>query len=162
MKALIIEDEINAYEYLSRILLQIRSDIIIVKNLESVKDSLNFLKDDTEVDLIFMDIQLSDGLSFEIFDHFRISTPVIFTTAFDQYALDAFKVHSIDYLLKPIDPDDLQKALKKYQDFYSQDHGAEDRRIDQLLQSLKKPKKIAAWLEKVVILCISMWWILAM
>jgi two-component system, LytTR family, response regulator LytT len=78
---------------------------------------LRYLSSDPNIDLIFMDIQLADGLSFDIFEQVKITTPVIFTTAFDQYTLKAFKVNSIDYLLKPIDENELQKSLENTKNF---------------------------------------------
>jgi len=115
MKILIIEDEINAFEYLKSSLEKLQPTIGILAHLESVEESINWLYQNTPPDLIFLDIQLSDGLSFEIFKHVAVQSPIIFTTAFDQYAIDAFKVNSIDYLLKPIHIDDLQRALNKFQ-----------------------------------------------
>ena len=113
MNILSIEDEVNAYEYLKSMLLKINPDISSISNIDSVQSSLNYLSEHQDrVDLIFMDIQLSDGLSFEIFNHLELTTPIIFTTAYDQYALDAFKVYSVDYLLKPIHIDDLRNAIK--------------------------------------------------
>lgn len=114
MNFLIIEDEYNAFEYLHKSIKKIRPDAILLEHLESVEDAVNWLHQNETPQLIFLDIQLSDGLSFEIFKHVKINCPIIFTTAFDQYAIDAFKVNSIDYLLKPIDGKDLQRALDKF------------------------------------------------
>lgn len=114
MKTLIIEDETNAFEYLKAILRKIQPDIEILAHLESVEEAVNWLHQHESPDLIFLDIQLSDGLSFEIFRHVSVQAPVIFTTAFDQYAIDAFRVNSVDYLLKPIHIDDLKRALEKF------------------------------------------------
>ena len=116
MKALIIEDEINAYEYLEGLMTNLISDIEIVDHIDSVEDSINFFHGDQQVDLVFMDIQLSDGLSFEIFKHAEVKAPIIFTTAYDEYAVRAFKLNSIDYLLKPISKDDLSHALQKFEE----------------------------------------------
>lgn len=115
MKILIIEDEINAFEYLQSIIKKLKPATQILAHVESVEDSINWLHQNEAPDLIFLDIQLADGLSFEIFNHVEINTPIIFTTAFDQYAIDAFKVNSIDYLLKPIHIDDLKQALTKFE-----------------------------------------------
>jgi DNA-binding LytR/AlgR family response regulator len=114
MKILIIEDEINAFEYLSTIIRKVQAGVEILAHLESVEEAVNWLHQHEHPDLIFLDIQLSDGLSFEIFKYVQIQVPIIFTTAFDQYAIDAFRVNSIDYLLKPIHVDDLERALQKY------------------------------------------------
>jgi len=114
MNVLIIEDEPFAQKELKRLLNGLDHDIQIMKCIDSVEESLNYLADHPDPDLIFMDIQLSDGLSFEIFNCTEVKPPVIFTTAYDEYAIKAFKVNSIDYLLKPIEEEDLGHALKKY------------------------------------------------
>ena len=113
MKVVIVEDEAPAFRRLQKILEEIDPSIEIVEVLDSVEESIVWLKDHDQHDLIFMDIQLSDGLSFEIFDSVRITSPVIFTTAFDEYTLRAFKVNSIDYLLKPIKKEELESSLAK-------------------------------------------------
>ncbi|MEM7108338.1 MAG: LytTR family DNA-binding domain-containing protein [Bacteroidota bacterium] len=114
MKVLIIEDEVPAAEKLERYLKRYDDEIEVVEKLNSVSSSTVWLqKHQGAVDLIFMDIQLLDGKSFEIFDQVQIQKPIIFITAFDEYAIDAFKVNSIDYLLKPITFDDLSGALEK-------------------------------------------------
>ncbi|NRB46504.1 MAG: response regulator transcription factor [Saprospiraceae bacterium] len=114
MNILIIEDEINAFEYLRSMLKKIDPSVKILAHLDSVEDSVNWLHQNQQPELIFMDIQLADGLCFEIFNYVEVKSPIIFTTAFDQYAIEAFKVNSIDYLLKPIIPEDLRKAIEKY------------------------------------------------
>ncbi len=115
MRIIIIEDEIPALEKLKRYLGKYPDDIQVIHELRSVKESVKALEETDTYDLVFMDIQLLDGLSFEIFDRVEIKSPVIFTTAYDEYALDAFKVNSIDYLLKPITYMDLSRSLKKFQ-----------------------------------------------
>lgn len=112
MKVLIIEDEIPAQEELVRILRKHFPDMEILDIIGSVRDSVEWLKRKT-ADLIFMDIQLLDGCCFDIFAMVNVTTPVIFTTAYDQYALKAFKVNSVDYLLKPVDEDELVAAVRK-------------------------------------------------
>jgi DNA-binding LytR/AlgR family response regulator len=114
MNVLIIEDEVFAADKLDRMLKEIDPSINISAKLGSVKESSKWLSGNS-ADLIFLDIQLSDGISFSIFDQVSINTPVIFTTAFDQYAIKAFQVNSISYLLKPIRKNDLTDSLKKYQ-----------------------------------------------
>jgi DNA-binding LytR/AlgR family response regulator len=113
MKVIIIEDEKPSARRLQRMLstLQIEAETM----LHSVEESITWFQNNEHPDLIFLDIQLSDGLSFEIFETINIQSAVIFTTAFDEYALQAFKLNSIDYLLKPIDAVDLAKAVKKYE-----------------------------------------------
>jgi len=114
MKVLIIEDEQPAAEKLKRYLLKHDPTIEICSTLTSVESSIKWLNTNQGVlDLIFMDIQLEDGLSFEIFSSIKVNTPVIFTTAYDEYAIDAFKVNSIDYLLKPITYTDITQSIQK-------------------------------------------------
>lgn len=115
MKVLIIEDEAPAFRRLEKILLQLDPSIEILEVLDSVEDTVKWVKNHQQPDLALMDIQISDGISFQIFEKTTIDFPVIFTTAFDEYLLKAFKVNSIDYLLKPIKPDELAQALEKYQ-----------------------------------------------
>ncbi|MEN9571307.1 MAG: hypothetical protein RL172_2538 [Bacteroidota bacterium] len=120
MKVLIIEDEAPAANRLCKLLQTHMDEAEIMQRLDSVEASVKYLQQaTTQPDLIFMDIQLADGLSFDIFNQVNVNTPVIFTTAFDQYTLKAFKVNSIDYLLKPIDDTELQKALEKFEKFYA-------------------------------------------
>ena len=114
MKVLIIEDEVLAAEKLARLLLSVDSTIEIMAKLQSVLETVNWLHSQPDPELIFMDIQLDDGICFEIFDAVKIKTPVIFTTAYDSYAIRAFQVNSVDYLLKPIEKEPLIKALEKY------------------------------------------------
>ncbi len=121
MKVVIVEDEPLASEKLERYLLKYDTDIVVMNRLRSIGEAVDWIKQyQHEVDLIFMDIQLEDGLSFEIFNKVEVNTPVIFTTAFDEFAIDAFKVNSIDYLLKPILFTELSKALKKFVTLRSQ------------------------------------------
>lgn len=113
MNVLIIEDESLAADKLEHMLKELDQDINILAKLGSIKESAKWLFQHT-ADLIFLDIQLSDGISFSIFEQITINTPVIFTTAFDQYAIKAFQINSISYLLKPIRKSDLAESLKKY------------------------------------------------
>jgi len=113
-KALIIEDEKPAAEHLQRLINQVDIKIDIIKIISSVDEALLWFDVSPLPDLIFLDVQLSDGLSFEIFNHLNITCPVIFTTAYEEYAIKAFKVNSIDYLLKPIGIDDLKNAINKF------------------------------------------------
>jgi DNA-binding LytR/AlgR family response regulator len=112
MKALIIEDEILASKHLIQILNEV-GDISIIAVLESIKETVKWFGKNPQPDIVFMDIHLSDGSAFEIFKDTKITCPIVFTTAYDKYALKAFKVNSIDYLLKPIEVDDVREALKK-------------------------------------------------
>jgi len=113
MKVIIVEDEAIAADNLESMVKQLDPAIHIMAKIESVRDTVKWLQQNT-ADLIFMDIHLSDGLSFSIFEEINLQTPVIFTTAYDQYTMKAFKVYSIDYLLKPIEISELQRSLEKY------------------------------------------------
>jgi DNA-binding LytR/AlgR family response regulator len=117
MKVVIIEDEAFAALRLKKMIHAFNPDIKILAELESVAESVKWFKSNPEPDLIFLDIHLEDDLSFAIFDQVNISSPVIFTTAFDEYAIKAFKLKSIDYLLKPIVHEELAAALKKYEQY---------------------------------------------
>ncbi|GLR16525.1 LytR/AlgR family response regulator transcription factor [Portibacter lacus] len=114
MKILIIEDEARAANQLQILLKECFFNYDLLGILDSVVDVIDWYQKNAAPDLIFMDIQLADGLSFEIFQKVKIEAPIIFTTAFDQYAIQAFKVNSIDYLLKPIQNTDMQAAIDKF------------------------------------------------
>lgn len=114
MNVLIIEDEKPSARRLGRMLAEL--DIEANEMLHSVEEAIAWFKNNEHPDLIFLDIQLSDGLSFEIFDQVDVKSAIIFTTAFDEYALQAFKLNSVDYLLKPIDDEDLEKAVTKFKE----------------------------------------------
>ena len=118
MKALIIEDETAAALNLEAILKQVAPGVEVIGTLESVEESIGWLRANPQPDLLFMDIHLADGDSFRIFDAVEITAPVIFTTAYDQYALEAFKVNSIDYLLKPFSFADFNRSVTKAQSLY--------------------------------------------
>ena len=113
MKALIIEDEMIAAKALKKLLGEVSPGIEIVGVLESIEDSVEWIEENPMPDVIFMDIHLADGSSFAIFDKVSITCPVIFTTAYDEYALKAFEVNSIDYLLKPVSKEALERAMHK-------------------------------------------------
>lgn len=121
MKVLIIEDEKPAARRLERLLANQKTQIEVLDKIDSVKGAVKWFGGNSNPDVVFMDIQLADGLSFEIFEHVEISAPIIFTTAYDEYALKAFKVNSIDYLLKPIDEDELQAAFDKLNNLIHKD-----------------------------------------
>ncbi|MGB5361187.1 LytR/AlgR family response regulator transcription factor [Eudoraea sp.] len=113
MNVLIIEDEKPAARRLARLLTEL--NVSVSNMLHSVEEAVEWFQNNKHPDLIFLDIQLSDGLSFEIFDLVEVNSAIIFTTAYDEYALQAFKLNSIDYLLKPIDDEELESAVRKYQ-----------------------------------------------
>lgn len=114
MKAVIIEDERLAADLLKNIIKQLDEDIEIITTLQTIEDSVEWLNNNEHPDIMFVDIHLADGSSFSIFEKTEVRCPIVFTTAYDEYALKAFEVNSIDYLLKPINKDDLQRALNKY------------------------------------------------
>jgi two-component system response regulator LytT len=121
MRILIVEDETAAYENLVDILAGIDPAIQIAGNTESIRQTIQWLQINPLPDLILMDIHLSDGSAFSIFDTVKLETPIIFTTAYDEYAIEAFKVNSIDYLLKPIKVEDMERALDKFRKWTRQD-----------------------------------------
>ncbi len=114
MKVIIIEDEKLSAEHLENLLKKIDSSIEIVSVVDSVKRSIEMFSKGVDADLLFVDIHLADGLSFDIFTKMEVNTPIVFTTAFDEYAIKAFKLNSVDYLLKPIGIEDLKGALSKF------------------------------------------------
>ncbi len=143
MNILIIEDEVLAAERLTELLRKYNEQFTIVHPLDSVKDSVEWLRTHPAPDLILMDIQLSDGTSFNIFNQVEVKSPVIFTTAYDQYAIQAFKVNSIDYLLKPIAYPQLTQALNKWQTlgWHTNRLPAEWLSLTESLRKLEKPYK---------------------
>lgn len=142
MKILIVEDEQAALRRLKKMLANIDQSepIEIIGELDSIEQTINWMNDKEKPDLIFMDIHLADGSCFDIFRHVDIQKPIIFTTAYDEYALQAFKVNAIDYLLKPIKKDELEAALQK---FLKTKPGADINyeALSSLLGSAAKPKR---------------------
>ncbi len=117
VKTLIVEDEPSAVNRLIKELAKVESIAFeVLATIATVKDTINWFDTHQSVDLVFMDIHLNDGLSLEVFKHTKVNAPVIFTTAYDEYALQAFKVNSIDYLLKPINSSELKSAIKRFQE----------------------------------------------
>ena len=116
-KILIIEDEEAASRRLSKMIIEILPDSFIYPAIVSITSAVNWLQNNPTPDLLFLDVHLSDGQSFEIFKLVKVTCPIIFTTAYDQYALEAFKVNSIDYLLKPIKKEELQRSINKFIQF---------------------------------------------
>ena len=113
MNVLIIEDELSAVKRLENLLKEVSEEANVIARLDSIESSVEWLQNNQSPDVILMDIQLADGSSFEIFSRTDVKAPIIFTTAYDQYAIDAFKVNSIDYLLKPIKKDELAASFEK-------------------------------------------------
>ncbi|AFL83441.1 response regulator of the LytR/AlgR family [Belliella baltica DSM 15883] len=140
MNILIIEDENPAAKRLMQLIKEILPTAILYGNLDSVESSIDRLSSNPAPDLIFCDIQLADGLSFSIFENIEVNSPIIFTTAFDQYAIKAFKLNSIDYLLKPIDPKELKHAIEKFQQ-QTQTPNLDFNKIKEIIQAENKTYK---------------------
>ncbi len=140
MKILIVEDEELAVKKLTKTVNAVDESAEIIGVADSIKSTVEWLENNPTPDLILMDIELADGQSFEVFNLTQVKSPVIFTTSYDEYALQAFKVNSIDYLLKPIQKEDLQLALSKYQhlkNIYKKDEG-QPGSLDQIIKELQQ------------------------
>jgi two-component system LytT family response regulator len=141
MKAVIIEDEEVAAQALALLLEELYPDVTVLATLQSVEDSVEWLQSHAAPDLLFMDIHLSDDSSFAIFDRVAVTCPVIFTTAYDKYALRAFEVNSIDYLLKPIHQANLRRAIEKYRNLPAA-KGIDSHALATLLDSIRREKAV--------------------
>lgn len=143
MRVIIVEDELHNYRLLRGMVEKLRPDWQIVEWFESVKSTVAWLKSNPAPDLIFMDIQLTDGISFSIFDQVNVTSMVIFTTAYDEYALRAFQVNSIDYQLKPIKQDKLQLSIEKFEHMVSASNEKPESATDykELLQAITSGEK---------------------
>jgi DNA-binding LytR/AlgR family response regulator len=150
MKALIVEDEALIAKELTNKIARVADDIDVIDILPSLKTAKRWFMQNAEPDLIFMDIQLSDGVSFELFDIYKVNCPVIFTTAYDEYALRAFKVNGVDYLLKPVDDDELKKAIDKSRTIIG-NKNVPPLNIQQLIQHLKGDEIASLYKEKFVV-----------
>ena len=137
MKALIIEDENPAAKQLVNILKKL-NDIEVIDILDSIKSTIQWFKTNTRPDVVFMDIHIADGSAFKIFDFIEITCPIIFTTAYDEYAINAFKVNSVDYLLKPITQEAVEKAFKKINVLTGEK--TTQKEISQIIKELNKIK----------------------
>jgi DNA-binding LytR/AlgR family response regulator len=137
MKVLIIEDEAPAYRRLEKLIKECDPSTEIVGIIQSVKDGIEWFQQNKIPDLIFSDIQLADDLSFSIFKELKITVPIIFVTAFDEYAINAFKFYSIDYLLKPINLEDLRTSLEKYNNIQQK---SSSNNFEELLNKLTEKK----------------------
>jgi two-component system response regulator LytT len=135
MKALIIEDEILAAKHLKHVLNEV-GGIVVISVLDSISETIDWFRSNQQPELLFLDIHLADGSAFEIFNHVDVTCPIIFTTAYDEYALKAFKVNSVDYLLKPIDTMDVKNALKKLNGLSSANNVQSD--IKNLIETFRK------------------------
>lgn len=141
MKAVIVEDEKLVAEQLSRLISELDPEVEIVTVLSNVKTAVKWFQEHPGPDLIFMDIQLSDGISFDIFEKVNIECPVIFTTAYHEYALRAFKVNSVDYLVKPIDKEELKKSLEKFR----KQHQAPAMDLKEIIRSITQPDAVKTY-----------------
>lgn len=151
MNAVIIEDEKLIAQELQYNLSHIAPDVKIIEILPSLKTSFKWFMDNAEPDLIFADIQLSDGVSFEIFERYSLKCPIIFTTAYDEYAIKAFKVNGTDYLLKPLDIDELKKAIDKVRAIV-QSKSEYPKDMQQLLEMMSNPSaSLTSFKEKFIV-----------
>ncbi len=148
MKIVIIEDEFRAANQLQKLLKKSSIHFELLEVIDTVKDAVKWFQNNAMPDVVFMDIQLADGLSFEIFQKVEVSAPIIFTTAFDQYAIQAFKVNSIDYLLKPIQQEDLDIALNKYFKTKESSSKINSAILKELLNSVQTPNERSGILVK--------------
>ncbi len=140
MKVLIVEDEELAVKKLKKTLQNVEESAFIAGETDSIKSTVQWLENNPAPDLILMDVELSDGQSFEIFHHVKVKSPVIFITSYDEYALKAFKVNSVDYLLKPVQKEDLEAAIGKYKELrnmYRDDNDNATAEIDLLMKKLQ-------------------------
>ena len=143
MNILIVEDETAAAVNLKAILRNVAPSYRVLAVLETIEETVEYFQDanQTRPDLVFMDIHLADGESFRIFDSVEIDSPIIFTTAYDEYALRAFKVNSIDYILKPIKSDDLQRALEKFTRLSGAEKSSYQERIDAMIETSQQERQ---------------------
>jgi DNA-binding LytR/AlgR family response regulator len=149
MRFLIVEDEYPAAKRLSQLILKMRPGTEICGTLDSVESTLQWLKDNPAPDLAFFDIQLGDGLSFDIFQQSPFMGPVVFTTAYDQYTLKAFKQDSVDYLLKPIEEEELAAALQKFDRRQQSPNMLSPDVLQSLVNSLSKPQYQSRFIIKI-------------
>lgn len=141
MNIVIIEDEPIAASRLEKMLSKLYSNVNVLSQPDSIKSSISFFeKNEEAIDLVFMDIHLSDGQSFQLFDKVEIDAPVVFTTAYDEYALKAFEVNSIDYLLKPIKEEDLKRSVEKWKSFTKS--GNLSKQNKEIINNLSKQSRI--------------------
>jgi len=142
MRVLVVEDEKLAAERLIELIRKCNPSYTVVDRLDSIEATIEWFKNNDQPDLLFLDIHLADGNAFDIFKSVEITSPIIFTTAYDQYAIKAFKVNSIDYLLKPIDYEDLKAAINKFEVQKGEAHNAiNTENLNQLMESFGKSYK---------------------
>lgn len=150
MRAIIIEDETAAARNLKMLLSSSFPEIEIVATLESIAESVEWFEKNSAPDLVFMDIHLADGNAFRIFEKITISSPIIFTTAYDQYALEAFRVNSIDYILKPIKQQELERAIGKFTSLTHTALGEYTHRVSRMAEQMRPKRLLAHIKDKIV------------
>jgi DNA-binding LytR/AlgR family response regulator len=158
IKAVIVEDESLIARELQNKIESVAPDVQVIEILPSLKTAKKWFLQNAEPDLLFMDIQLSDGVSFELFDHFQLSCPVIFTTAYDEYAIRAFKVNGVDYLLKPVDLEELRNAIGKCRKVIESSTPSSFQ-IKDLMQVLQHPQATSSLYKEKFIVSIRNNWI---
>src|SRR5687768_14494055 len=151
MKTIIIEDEPLVAKDLQKLILQIDPSIEIVTILDSLQSSISYFKANEEPDLLFMDIQLNDGVSFDLFKHVDVRCPIIFTTAYNEYAIRAFKVNSLDYLLKPVDRNELQSAIEKFKKINADQGDVLKEQIQLVISQLAIPSEKRIYKERFMV-----------
>lgn len=155
MKAVIIEDEEIIAKVLQAKIAKVAPDVKVLEILPSLKTARKWFAENPEPDVLFMDIQLSDGVSFDLFNHYDLKCPVIFTTAYDEYAIRAFKVNGVDYLLKPVDEDDLKKAIDKCRALADKTAGPSD--LNELIKALANPGTASRYKQKFIVNIRNQW-----
>jgi two-component system response regulator LytT len=153
MNILIVEDEELAVKKLQKTLQSLGEDIDIVGTTDSIASTVNWLRSNPSPELILMDIELADGQSFEIFNLTEVKSPVIFTTSYDEYALKAFKVNSVDYLLKPVQKDELESAIAKFKNFRQafSDPQKEEVKISNLVKELQQTLQVKEYRKRFLV-----------
>jgi DNA-binding LytR/AlgR family response regulator len=149
LRALIIEDEPAAARRLEKMIADADPHITIIDKLDSVSTAVRWFRQHPQPDLVFLDINLGDGLSFAIFEEVEVNCPIIFITAFDEYAIKAFKLNSVDYLLKPVKQEELNFSIRKLRSYFSSDQRQSQNNIRMMLESLKSPAE--KWKKRFVV-----------
>ncbi|OYU95402.1 MAG: DNA-binding response regulator [Bacteroidetes bacterium B1(2017)] len=147
MRIIIVEDELPAFNRIKKLILEIHPDTEILGHADSITSAVSLFNTYPDVELALLDIELADGQSFEIFNQVKVTCPIIFTTAYDEFALKAFKVNSIDYLLKPIDPNELKQALDKFKQLQNK---KADIDLNQLLRAFQ-PAATSAYKQRFLV-----------
>lgn len=149
-RVIIVEDETAAAVNLRSMLQNIDPETVVVDTLESVEEAVAYFSNSVEADVVFMDIHLADGDSFRIFDSVDINIPIIFTTAYDEYALQAFKVNSIDYLLKPFKEEELRRALDKLERLTTAERSAAERKVREVAAAESLNTLLVRYKDKII------------